>query len=173
MTDLTTIIDGLAASVDPFMGMLSGFCYFMGINLMWVAVKKINKIGDFTARGGPGTPTFIPVAYLVGGLIFIYLPSFLDVAHNTFFGASSSAISYVDLEAKYGPNATSIMKIVNLAGLVWFLRGISLLVQASEQGVQHGPKGMLFMISGIFALNIQYTEKVVAYTMAFITKASL
>lgn len=173
MTDLSTIIESMAASVDPFMKMVSGFCYLVGINLLWVAVKKMNKIADFRARGGVGSPLFIPLTYTIGGLVFIYLPTFVDVATNTFFGNTSSSFSYSDLQNKYGNVIYSMLRLVNLAGLIWFVRGITLLVQASEPGIQHGPKGMAFMVAGIFALNIEYTEMLTSYIMDFISKGSL
>jgi len=182
MSTLNSIIENLALSVDPMMKMISGFCYVIGVNLLWVALKKVNKIGDFRARCGVGSPLFVPVTYMMGGLVFIYLPSFLEVARNTFFGVSSpmayadgSAISIwlSDLKDKYGNIVYGIMRLVNLAGLVWFVRGVALLVQASEPGIQHGPKGLAFMLAGIFALNVEYSEKLVASLMDFITKASL
>lgn len=176
MASLNSIIENLALSVNQMMMLADGFCYMVGINLIWVAIKKMNKISDFRARGGVGSPMFVPLTYTVGGVVFIFLPSFLDVAHNTFFGTSTSFAydnSFSEMIDIYGDIVYSILRLINLAGLIWFLRGIALLVQASEPGIQHGPKGMAFMVAGIFALNIEYTEKLVSYAMEFIAKASL
>lgn len=174
MSNLTEMIEHLALSVDPMMKLVSGFCYCVGINLVWVSTKKFNKIADWRARGGTGGPTFIPFAYLLGGLVFLFLPSTIDIATNTFFGNSILGYSdYLDeLQAKYGNYVYATMRLINLAGLIWCVRGISLMVHASEPGIQHGPKGMWFLIAGIFALNLEQSEMVVTYVIEFISTSS-
>ena len=171
MADLAGMIESLALAVDPVMRLMSGFCYALGINLFWVAAKKFNKMGDWRARGGSGGPVFIPLSYIMGGAVFIYLPTVLDIAKNTFFG--SSPIGYtIDFQAEYGNVVYATVRLVNLAGLIWFLRGVSMLVHSSEQGIQHGPKGMWFMMAGIFALNLEHTEAIVTYFVDFVTRTN-
>lgn len=174
MSTFVTMIENLAYSVDPMMQLISGFCYVVGFNLCWVSTKKFNKIADWRARGGNGGPTFIPISYLLGGVIFIYLPTALDVAANTFFG--DSPLSYTDTLGNTQSNDTNfvyaIMKFINLAGLIWFVRGVSLLVHSSEVGIQHGPKGMWFVVAGIFALNVEYSEVVINYFLSYISTTS-
>ncbi len=174
MASLTDMIEQLGLSADPMMRLISGFCYVVGFNLFWVSTKKFNKMADWRARGGTGGPTFIPISYMLGGAAFVFLPTMLDVARNSFFG--SSPIGYTDffgdLQASYGNFVYATMRLINLAGLVWFVRGVSLLTQSSEQGIQHGPKGLWFVVAGIFALNVEYSEAVVSYALEFITASS-
>ena len=174
MSTFVTMLEKMVYSVDPMMQLISGFCYVVGFNLCWVSTKKFNKIADWRARGGNGGPTFIPISYLLGGIVFIYLPTALDIASNTFFG--SSPLGYTDylgeVVSDHGNFVYAVMRFINLAGLIWFVRGVSLLVHASEVGIQHGPKGMWFVVAGIFALNVEYSEVVINYFLSFISTTS-
>ena len=173
MADFNQIIASVGASVEPLMGLMSGFSYMIGITLIWEAMRKGKTIADARARSGPGGQVFVPVAYAAGGMAFIYLPSMIQVAQNTFFGVSSplAYASYIDeIKAKYGDIVYTLLRLINLGGLIWFTRGIQLLVHASEPGVQHGPKGLLFILAGIFALNVEYTEQLVSSLMGTIAQ---
>ena len=61
--------------------------------------------------------------------------------------------------ATYNPyNIYQSMEVlIKTAGLLWFVRGAVLLVNAAEPGEQQGPKGLAFVLAGICALNIEYT----------------
>jgi hypothetical protein len=55
--------------------------------------------------------------------------------------------------------------VVQTAGLLWFVRGCVLLVYSSEPGKQQGPKGLTFIIAGIFAMNFEGTYAMLNYIM--------
>jgi hypothetical protein len=73
---------------------------------------------------------------------------------NTVFGADN-ILQY----AKYNQfEIYDAMKIlIKTAGLIWFVRGCVLLVQSSAPGAQHGPKGLVFLCSGVIAMNFEET----------------
>ena len=176
MADLQDVLYNIAPSIDPTMKMVTGLSYLLAVILLWTSLKKLKDMADQRARYTGGGRMFIPVAYAMGGLALLYLPTMWSVAQNTFFG-STSPIAYAnwidELKARYG-NATYIMfRLVQLSGVVWFIRGIQLLVQASEPGVQHGPKGMAFMIAGVLAINVQQTANVIAYVLSAITTSTV
>ena len=133
-------------------------------------------MADQRARQTGGGRSFIPLAYGLGGFTLIYLPTMITIAENSFFGIYSP-IAYADwfaeLKQKYGNSVYVLTRLTQLGGLIWFVRGVFLLVQASEPGVQHGPKGMGFLLAGIFALNVQYTANAVAYIMNQIAKLTV
>jgi hypothetical protein len=171
MADITTMIETLGTSIDPTTRMVVGFCYLIGVWFIWQSIKKLHDMADQRARYGGGGRSFIPLAYGMGGVTLLFLPTFVQVAQNTFFGMSSP-ISYQNwfdaLKDEYGNSVYIMTRLTQLAGLFWFVRGVTLLVQASEPGVQHGPKGLGFLVAGIFAMNLQYTANVVAYTVNLI-----
>ncbi len=168
MADLSTMIEHMGSSVNPLERVVSGMAYLLGIFLLWTSVKKAKDMADKRARAGAGGQVFVPMAYAAGGMAFLYLPSFIDIARESFFGMNSP-IGYTstidELRAKYGDSIYMMMRLVNLAGLIWFIRGIMLMIDATAPGIQHGAKGFGFMIAGIFALNAEHTTNSVAYLM--------
>lgn len=176
MADLVGILVHLGSSVDQLMRFVSGACYLLSVLMIWTAIKRMKKIADQRARAGPGGQVFIPLAYFMGGMTLLFLPTMIDVATNTFFGVNSP-LAYEsvlkELKQKYGDGSLVMIRLVQFAGIVWFIRGTVLLVQASEPGVQRGPKGLAFLVGGIFALNIKYTLEGLSKILGFITTGTI
>ena len=96
----------------------------------------------------------VPVSFILGGAVLIYLPTSVEVLSTTFFG-TSNALEYTE----YNPyDINSIIQVmIQTAGMIWFVRGSVLLVQSSEPKEQHGIKGLVFVFAGIIALNFEMT----------------
>ncbi|KTD48490.1 protein IcmC (DotV)-like protein [Legionella rubrilucens] len=170
--DLIVMIGNVSRSLFPVQHLISGLAYLIGLTFFFVAIAKLRRIGDARASGGSHEKMFIPLAYFLGGAALLFLPSAVQTLSNTTFGMGGS-FSY----ANYNPyDITSSMTVViQTAGLIWFVRGCTLLVSASEPGVQHGPKGLAFLFAGILAMNFQMTlatantllEKMINVTLSF------
>ncbi len=168
LLDLITIIENISEYIGEIQRLVSGFAYVLGLILMFIAIMKYRE----AAEKAGSQSTFVPTAYLLSGAALLFLPAALNVVSATTFGAST-VLSY----RTYNTNdlLDAITLIVRTAGLIWFVRGCVLLAHASEPGVQHGPKGMTFLIAGILAFNFEMTfaslvwvmEKVVAYTTRY------
>lgn len=163
-TDLIAIIGNLSQSLLSVQAVVSGLGYLIGILFMIIAISKLKQIGDARARGSGQHKMFVPLAYFMGGAALIFLPSAVNVLSKTTFG-SGNVLQYTN----YNPyDVYSAMRvIIQTAGLIWFVRGSVLLVHASEPGVQHGPKGLAFIVAGILAMNFEDT---IGMTDYFLTK---
>lgn len=160
-SDIVAMIGNLSQSLLPFQALIAGLGYLIGILFMITAIGKLRVIGNARARGGGShEKMFIPLAYLIGGTALIFLPSAITVLSRTAFG-SGNILQY----ASYNPyNIYNTMRIViRVAGIIWFVRGSVLLVHASEPGVQHGPKGLAFLLAGVLAINFEETTAFVNY----------
>lgn len=176
MADISSILTHVAPSIDPLMRFFTGGSYLLAIWFMWLAIKKLRDVADQRARYGGGGKVFIPLAYGMGGLVLFYLPTFVQVGQNSLFGLGSPLeyISWLaELKHKYGDSIFILIKMIQLAGVIWVVRGVVLLVQASEPGVQHGPKGAAFMVAGIFAINVKATTEMVNHIMAAIASSTM
>ena len=163
------MIGHLSQSAFSVQHLVAGLGYVLGLLFFIIALHKLHKIGSSPA-GSASESLFIPIAYLVGGSGLLFLPSLYGVLSNTLFG-TGNILEY----GKYNPynifNAMSV--IIRTAGIIWFVRGCVLLTQASEPGVQHGPKGLMFLTAGIFSMNFETTlsminwiiQQILAYTL--------
>ncbi len=170
--DITSILEHLGESIDPVTSAVQVIAYLVGFMMVWQSIKKLKTIADQRAKYTTHGKMFIPLAYFLGGVSLFFLPTMVDIAKNTFFGVGSP-IAYDNwveqLREKYGDGSIIVPRLVQLAGLIWFIRGIVLLSQSSEPGVQHGSKGLVFLVAGILAVNIHYTYELMAKLVTLIT----
>lgn len=159
MVDLTQMLINLSHSLQPVQKLLSALGYLIGILMIISGLVKLKQLAG-GRQGGQQEGAFTAVAFLVGGAFLLYLPSSVSVMANTFFGATN-ILSYTD--AVGDPFWNAMMLLIKTAGLIWFVRGTVLLVNASKPGEQNGPKGFTFLIAGILAMNVDNTLVAVNY----------
>ena len=165
--DLVTIIGNVSHSFFSIQYLATGLAYIIGILFFIKSLLKFHHIGN--QKGGSSQEKmFVPTAYLLAGAAMVFLPSMVGVLSNTVFGVGN-ILQY----ATYNPHDvySSMGMIIRVAGLIWFIRGCVLLAHASEPGVQQGPKGMMFLIAGIFSVNfdttVNYLSWVVSQLLSF------
>ena len=153
-TSFTSIIANLSQSALPIQGLVSGFGYILGILFFMIGLRKLKNIADARSNSSSQNPMIVPVAYFIGGAALIYLPAAIRAASTTAFGAGN-ILAYQPLSS--GSVIGAMVLIIQTAGVIWFVRGTALLVNASNPGIQHGAKGLTFLIAGILALNFEAT----------------
>lgn len=153
-TDLITIIGNVSRSFASVKSLVVGFAYLLGMIFFMIAIQKFKHIANQKAGASSQDKLFVPAAYLVGGAALIFLPSMSSTLANSVFGVSN-ILQY----AAYNPYdvISSMTFMIRVVGVIWFLRGCVLIVHASEPGVQHGKKGLMFLMAGILAINFEST----------------
>ena len=168
MTGIPSMLSNIGDSIDPVMKLVTAAAYLIGFWLIWMSISKLSKMADHRARSSSQGKLFIPAAFFMGGAVLLFLPSYVEVAQNTFFGANAP-MAYTNwlssLIDKYSSPMYVITKLVQLAGVIWFIRGVALLVYASEPGAKVGSKGLIFVIAGIFAMNLNNTINLISYIL--------
>ncbi|ASQ46954.1 type IV secretion protein IcmC [Legionella clemsonensis] len=156
-TDLVTIIGNLSRSLFPVQHLISGGAYLLGLIFFILALTKLKKIGG--SGGRSNERIFVPIVYLIGAAALLYLPTAVSLMANTAFG-TGNVLQYTS----YNPYNiySSMLLVIQTAGLIWFVRGCVLLIHASEPGVQWGPKGLVFLCAGVLAMNFQNTASMLA-----------
>lgn len=170
ITDLVTIIGNISQSLYPMQRFISGFAYLLGILFFITAISKFKKMGDKRGHAPSQEKMYSPVMYMLMGAFLLYLPSILNIMANTAFGVGN-VISY----SSYNPMDiySSMGVLIRTAGLLWFVRGCVLIAHASEPGTKDGSKGLLFLFSGILAMNFDNTIAMVNYILMSLIKWSL
>lgn len=167
-TDLVAMIGNVSQSMFSIQRLLYGGAYVLGVFFIFKALGKFRSIGD--KRSQSAERLFAPTAYLIGGAAMLFLPTTLATMANTFFGVGN-VLQYTH----YSPYDiySSMGLIIRTAGVLWFIRGCVLLVSASHPGVQEGPKGMMFVIAGILAMNFENTVSVLTWVINRIASLTL
>ncbi|MDP1602061.1 MAG: type IV secretion protein IcmC [Legionella sp.] len=162
-SDLIAMLGNLSQSFFSIQHIVSGLAYLLGVLFFMKAIQKFHKIGDKKSHSPSQEKMFVPAAYLLAGTALVFLPSMLGVLSNTVFGAGN-VLQY----ATYTPYSVygAMGIIIRTAGVIWFIRGCVLLAHASEPGVQEGPKGVMFLIAGIFSMNFDSTVAYLNWAVA-------
>lgn len=160
--DLITIIGNISQSLGSVQRLVTGMAYLLGVLCFIKAISILRKIGDYRPQSPAREKMFTPISYIVIGAVLIYIPTSMSTLANSVFGAGN-VLTYGD----YNPyNIYSSMGLlIRTAGVIWFVRGSVLLMHASEPGTKEGPKGLLFVIAGIFAMNFDSTIAAVNYIL--------
>lgn len=153
-TDLITMIGNVSRSFSSIKSLVVGLAYLLGLLFFTIAIQKFKQIAEQRAGSSSRESMFVPTAYLLGGAALIFLPSMTSTLANSVFGVSN-ILQYT----AYNPYdvVSSMIFIIRVVGVIWFVRGCVLMVHASEPGVQHGKKGLMFLMAGILAINFEST----------------
>ena len=167
---LVAILDHLGQNLRPVQAMLTGFGYILGIIFVIISIYKFYVIGNARARSGSGQHMFVPLTYLIGGALLIFIPSTFSLMRNTLFGVNSP-LAY----APYDPYNfySAITILIQTVGVLWFVRGTALLVHASNPGVQHGSKGLAFLFAGILCMNFDQTVEIIGTGLQWLAQITL
>jgi len=173
MADITSMLVAFGQSIDPIEKFASGLAYLMGIFFFIHALAKLRPIADRRARDTSGRGGFIiPAAYILAGAALLYLPTSIHVMETTLFG-SYSPLAYnswiEEWVTKYSSPGYIVTQLIEMAGVIWFVRGCVLLAASSDPGVQHGMRGFVFLIAGVLAINFLTTFSIIEATMESIT----
>ena len=169
--DYVQILTNLTRSLPGVDRLISGGAYIVGAVFLCISLGKFRKVGDARVNGGSNERIFIPFLYLIVGTLFIFLPSMLSVLSNTLFGVNNNVLQYMPYNTF---NYYDAMKVLlRTVGILWFIRGSVLLVHASDPGVKDGPKGLLFLISGVLLMNFEDTYAMLNYIVTSILNLSM
>ncbi|MFI4919524.1 MAG: type IV secretion protein IcmC [Legionellales bacterium] len=168
-TDLVTILSNLSQSLGPVQHLITGGAYLMGLFFVFSALTKFYKM----ASSGHSSQEKLmsPILYLVIGAALVFLPTALQVANNTVFGVGN-VLSYTPTTGTTSIYA-SMSPLIHTAGILWFVRGCSLIVHAGDAGEHHGPKGLAFLCAGIFAMNFEATVSSLNSSLSYFVSATM
>ena len=167
--DAAQMLVNFSQSFPAIQRLIVGAAYLLGLSFMFRALYNMKIYGEARAMMSSQSSLKEPVAYFVTGTVFIFLPTALDIFMNTTFG-TSNILSYQQMPGQdkfeYGKGFLAVLRLVQLVGLIAFVRGWILVAKAStQQGGQMGyGKGLTHIIGGVFAINIVGTMQILSNT---------
>ncbi|MDP3706072.1 MAG: type IV secretion protein IcmC [Legionellaceae bacterium] len=173
-SDLVVMFGNLSRSLPSVDRLLGGLSYLLGLMFYYVSITKFRDIIE--ESGGQKVKIIVPSAYFLAGSALFFLPTVIDAFSQTLFGSGYNVLAYSsdNMSNIY----SSITMLIQMAGFIWFMRGCVLLAHAShpEQGQEgskgHGPKGFLFIVASLFAINIQFTVNMLNYFITHLMSIS-
>lgn len=161
--DLTTMWVNLSKSLPSVQALLTGLAYMFGIVLIYNALDKLRLM--MNAGRSSREHMFPAVANLLGGGALLFLPTMVSTLANTVFGWNN-ILQYTTFQNT--GLLLAIKYLIQTAGVIWFFRGVILLVHSSEPGVEEGGKGLAMMFAGIFGIYFDDTLAAMNYILDWI-----
>lgn len=167
--DMAQVFGNLSLQIDPIKNFLIVLCYAVGVGLSVAAVMKLKKYGTRTAFMSVEMSMVGPFLQFFIGVGLFYMPYFISAINLTIFTSSGvmSELSYTTNSTDYEIYVEPILGIIQIIGIIAFMRGWLLLAKATNPGQQPGAisKGVTHIIGGILAVNIRTFITVIYQTL--------
>ena len=159
--DFSTIMRNLASSLIDVEHLAIGIFYVVGIGVLIAGVYDLVEFG-MMHQSHPIEKLRALTKVSIGALL-IYFPSSVQVVSQSLFGENVS-LSYQTITSDIIYSSAKV--ILQLAGFIWFVRGLFMLMTGHEAGerLRHF-KGVIYMASGILAANFDYAVSSTNYLM--------
>ncbi|MGQ3888119.1 type IV secretion protein IcmC [Legionella sp. CNM-1927-20] len=176
ITSNADIIINIAKNLIPVERLITGAAYVIGVFFAFKAIYSLKSYGESRTMMSSHASMKEPLVYLFVAGMFIYFPTGLGILLNTTFG-SPNILGYVPvdsqnptLSALFGSDSAvgqSLTIIIQVIGLIAFVRGWVLIARSSSQGQPPGGlgKGMVHVFGGIVAMNIVLTLEIINNTL--------
>ena len=174
ITAQADILTNIASTLIPVEHLITGAAYLMGLAFAMKALFCLKQHGENRAAAQQSSFKE-PLMYFLVAAVFIYFPTGFSVLMKTTFGYSN-VLAYTAINTKNqtlnalfnsGAASEALTRIIQVIGLIAFIRGWVLLSRSSGQGQQQGgtSKALMHIVGGILAMNIIGTLEVLNNTL--------
>lgn len=170
------ILTNIAKTLEPVERLLTGAAYLIGLAFAFKAIYTLKVYGEARTMMSSNASIKEPVVYLMVAAIFIYFPTGLGMILQTTFG-DSSILQYAPINSQnstidtlFGGGSVvgrPLTMLIQVIGLVAFIRGWVLIARSASQGQPPGGtgKGLVHVFGGILAINIVATLRIINNTL--------
>ena len=170
------ILNNVANSLAPVEQLLTGAAYIIGLSFAFKAIYVLKVYGEARTMMASNSSIKEPILYLIVAGVFIYFPSGVELVMNTTFGYSNP-MAYGPVNSKNNMLNTLVgdgsvvgrplSMVIQVIGIIAFIRGWVLLARSGAQGQPPGGtgKGLIHIFGGIIAINIIGTINIINNTL--------
>ena len=166
--DFEQMVINLANTMPSLLAMVSAAAYVLGFSLVLKGIYKLKEYGEMRTSMSSQTNLWPPMITLGIGTMLIYFVSTYEMGLATIFGtAEISPIAYSNSSGSTEALVGAVVSIMQVVGVIAFIRGLLLLNSAGNPGAQPGSigKGITFAIGGILSINIYGTWQMLINTL--------
>lgn len=176
ITGQSNVLNNLANSLMPVQKLITGGAYVIGCMFLFKAIYSLKVYGEARTMMSSNTSAKEPIVYLAVGALLIYFPSTFDIMMQTTFGYTN-VLQYAPVNSSnqvfntlFGSGSTvgrPLTIIIQVIGLIAFVRGWVLIARSASQGQPPGGtgKGLMHVFGGILAINIVGTINIINNTL--------
>ena len=181
MSDASSIIANLSyaniiSSLISIEKLITGSAYLIGISFVIKALYSLKSYGEQKSQMSSHASIKEPSLYFLVGGMFLYFPTGLEVMMQTTFGYSQ-ILAYAPVAAGspifsslFGQGSVfgyTLALIIQVVGVIAFIRGWMLIARSAAQGQPPGGtgQGLIHVFGGILAMNIIGTIQVINNTI--------
>jgi intracellular multiplication protein IcmC len=170
------ILTNVANSLVPVQRLITGGAYLIGCAFIFKAIYSLKVYGEARTMMSSNTSVKEPVVYLLVGAVFIYFPSAFSTLMQSTFGYEN-VLQYAPvnsgnqtLDFLFGNGSVvgrPLTILIQVIGLIAFVRGWVLIARSASQGQPPGGtgKGLMHVFGGILAINIVGTINMINNTI--------
>lgn len=163
----TDFIANLVNHIPNLTRLVTAFAYVMGMVFVFSGILKLKHVGESRTMMSHEHSLKGPITYIVIGAMLIYLPSTVQVGLTTFW-TEPNPYGYLEEHDQWAEFINACFMIVQLVGIIAFIRGLIILAQAGggHGGHQGGfGKGVTHIIGGILCINLYQFIQVIMVTL--------
>ncbi len=176
ITNQIDLLKNISESVYPLERLVTGAAYLIGCMFLFKAIYSLKIYGEARSMMSSSTSVKEPIVYLVVGVMLIYFPTALSIMLKSTFDVTNP-LQYAPTDSKNIPidylfgTGSSIGRplamLIQLIGLIAFVRGWVLIARSASQGQPPGGtgKGLVHIFGGILAVNIVGTLQMINNTL--------
>jgi intracellular multiplication protein IcmC len=176
ITSQANILTNIANTLAPVQSLITGVAYLIGCAFIFKAIYGMKVYGEAKTTMSSNTSLKEPVTYLLIGALLIYFPTGFSVLMQTTFGYQNVLqyapvnSSNATLDTLFGSGSAvgkPLTMIIQVIGLIAFVRGWVLIARSASQGQPPGGtgKGLMHVFGGILAINIVGTLNMINNTL--------
>jgi|GEM_PF-772598 intracellular multiplication protein IcmC len=166
-TNLSAVdmITNLVSQLPNIMSLITAIAYVTGMYFVFHGVMLLKQYGEMRTQMSGQHHLKGPVIFIIVGAMMLYLPSSVQVGLSTFW-TEPNPYGYLQDQDQWAQFFKNIFMVVQLFGVIAFIRGLILLTHLGGHGGQQGTfgKGMTHIIGGILCINIYQFVQVVMVT---------
>ena len=176
MDQFINIFKNLLPSLLGLQKLITGTAYIIGVSLIMKGVMTLKQVGEHRNHMSQHHSLKEPMYYFLSGSFLLFLPSGLKIFLVTTFGSENimsytqinTSNSFINSITSSGDLAHSLVLIVQIIGLVSFIKGWLIISKSGGQsGHQQGGfgKGIMHIFGGVLALNVVQSLNILSKTL--------
>jgi len=155
--NIDTFLQTVIKYADQFERVITGLCVVIGLAVFTKAAFQFKAYADFRVMSATSPDFKKAVVNLIVAIMILYTPQLIHAFLVSFFNTPTPmAYSGASSSAELNEGIKAAGTVVQIVGLLAFIRGWLLLAQTAEHGGQPGAFGraLTLIICGILSINI-------------------